>query len=81
MITTSRQIGPVGTVGRVLSGLGLLYVAGGASIVSWAIEPKDAVIGVIALPALMIGLGLLARRYAGARSTSPAPWGSPSTWP
>jgi hypothetical protein len=65
MITTSRQIGPVGTVGRVLSGLGLLYVAGGASIVSWAIEPRDAVIGVIALPALMIGLGLLARRYAG----------------
>jgi hypothetical protein len=65
MITTRRQIGPVGTVARVLSGLGLLYVAGGASIVSWVIEPMDAVVGLIALPALMIGLGLLARRYAG----------------
>ena len=65
MVTTSRQIGPVGTVARALSGLGLLYVAGGASIGSWAIEPQDAVIGLIALPALMIGLGLLARRYAG----------------
>lgn len=63
MMTTRRQIGPVGTVARVLSGLGLLYIAGGASIVSWAIEPQDAVIGLIALPALMIGLGLLARRY------------------
>jgi hypothetical protein len=64
-MTTTRQIGPVGTVVRVLSGLGLLYIAGGASIASWAIEPQDAVIGLIALPALMIGLGLLARRYAG----------------
>jgi hypothetical protein len=65
MIPTGRQIGPVGTLARVLSGLGLLHVAGGASIGSWAIDPKDAVIGLIALPALMIGLGLLARRYAG----------------
>jgi len=65
MMTTRRQIGPVGTVARVLSGLGLLYVAGGASIVSWAIEPHEAVIGLIALPALMIGLGLIVRRYAG----------------
>jgi hypothetical protein len=64
MMTTRRQIGPVGTVVRALSGLGLLYVAGGASIASWGIEPQDAVIGLIALPALMIGLGLLARRYA-----------------
>ena len=63
MMTTRRQIGPVGTVARVLSGLGLLYIAGGASIVSWAIEPQDAGIGLIALPALTIGLGLLAQRY------------------
>jgi hypothetical protein len=63
MMTTKRQIGPVGTVARVLFGLGLLYVAGGASVVSWAIEPQDAVIGLIALPALMFGLGLLAQRY------------------
>jgi hypothetical protein len=65
MMTRRRQIGPVGTAARVLSGLGLLYIAGGASIVSWAIEPQDAIIGLIALPALMIGAGLLARRHAG----------------
>jgi hypothetical protein len=64
MTTTKRQIGPVGTVARVASGLGLLYIAGGASIASLGIEPQDAVIGLIALPAVMIGLGLLARRYA-----------------
>jgi hypothetical protein len=64
VITTKRQVGPVGTVARVVSGLGLLYVAGGASVVSWAIEPQDAVIGLIALPALMIGFGLLARGYS-----------------
>ena len=64
MMTTKRQIGPVGTVARVLSGLGLLYLAGGASIASWGIEPQDAVIALIALPAVMVGLGLLAQRYA-----------------
>jgi hypothetical protein len=64
MITTKRQIGPVGTTVRVLSGLGLLYLAGGASIASWGVEPQDAVIGLIALPALPLGLGLVAQRYA-----------------
>ena len=64
MTTTKRKIGPVGTTVRVLAGLGLLYLAGGASIASWGIEPQDAVIGLIALPALAVGLGLLARRYA-----------------
>src|ERR687891_1808540 len=64
MMTTKRQIGPVGTVARVLAGLGLLYLAGGASIASWGIELQDAVIGLIALPALAVGLGLLAQRYA-----------------
>lgn len=61
--TKQRQIGPVGTTVRALVGLGLLYLAGGASIASWGIEPQDAVIGLIALPAVMIGLGLFARRY------------------
>jgi hypothetical protein len=64
MMTKRRQIGPVGTAARVVSGVGLLYIAGGASIASWGIEPQDAVIGLIALPALMVGLGLAARRYA-----------------
>jgi hypothetical protein len=64
MTTTKRQIGPIGTAARVVSGLGLLYLAGGASIASWSTEPQDAVVGLIALPALMIGIGLAARRYA-----------------
>src|ERR687892_1930251 len=64
MTTRNREIGPLGTAVRLLSGLGLLFLAGGASIASWAIEPQDAVIGLIALPALAVGLGLAARRYA-----------------
>lgn len=64
MITTRRQIGPVGTVARVLSGLGLLYIAGDGSLAPWGIETQDAAIGLIALPALMIGFGLLARGYS-----------------
>jgi hypothetical protein len=64
MASRRRDIGPVGTVTRVLTGLALLYTADGASIGSWGIETEDAAIGLIALPALMIAVGLLARRYA-----------------
>lgn len=64
MRTRIRQIGPIGTASRALTGLALLFIAGGASISSWAIERQDAVIGLIALPALMVALGLVARRYA-----------------
>lgn len=60
----TRQIGPIGTAARALTGLALLYVAGGATIASWGIEWQDAAIGLVALPAVMIGLGLLARRCA-----------------
>jgi hypothetical protein len=64
MASATRDIGPVGAATRVLTGLALLYIAGGASIASWGIETEDAVIGLIALPAVMIGVGLVARRYA-----------------
>lgn len=64
MAKTRRDIGPIGTAARVLAGIGLLYLAGGASLPSWGIEWQDAVIGLIALPALMVALGLAARRYA-----------------
>jgi hypothetical protein len=63
MAKTTRDIGPFGTAARVLVGLGLLYIAGGASLGSWGIEWEDAIIGLIALPALMVALGLVARRY------------------
>jgi hypothetical protein len=64
MRNATREIGPVGTTARILVGLAMLYVAGGATIASWGIELQDAVIGLIALPAVMVGLGLVARRYA-----------------
>jgi hypothetical protein len=59
-----RAIGPIGTASRALVGLGLLYLAGGAGGLSWGIEWYDPVIGLVALPAIMVALGLGASRYA-----------------
>jgi hypothetical protein len=61
---SGRQIGPVGTATRVLVGLALLYLAGGAGGLSWTIEWRDPLVGLVALPAVALGLGLAARRYA-----------------
>jgi hypothetical protein len=61
---TSRRIGPIGTASRALVGLGLLYLAGAAAGLSWDIEWYDPVIGLVALPAIMVAAGLGARRYA-----------------
>ena len=64
-MTTRRGIGPVGSALRVVTGLGLLYLAVGAGGPSdWGVEWYDPVIGFVALPALAISLGLAARRYA-----------------
>jgi hypothetical protein len=63
-MATKRQIGPVGTVARVASGLGLLYIAGDGSLAPSGIEWQDAFIGLVGLPGLMVALGLAARRYA-----------------
>jgi hypothetical protein len=60
----SRRIGPIGTASRALVGLGLLYLAGGAGGLSWEIDWYDPVIGLVALPAIAVALGLGARRYA-----------------
>jgi hypothetical protein len=59
-----RQIGPVGTAGRAVVGLALLYLAGGAGGLSWTIEWWDPLIGLVALPAIAVGFGLAASRYA-----------------
>jgi hypothetical protein len=64
MTTTKREIGRVGTAVRLLSGLGLLYLAGGASGLSWGVLWYDPLVGLVALPAVAIALGLAARRYA-----------------
>jgi len=64
MARTSREIGPVGTAARIVTSLVLLYIVGGSTVASWGIDLHDAVIGLVALPALMVALGLVARRYA-----------------
>ena len=64
VMASGRRIGSVGTASRAIVGLGLLYLAGGAGGLSWTIEWRDLVIGLVALPAIMVGLGLAARRYA-----------------
>jgi hypothetical protein len=60
MPTTNRRIGSIGTASRVLVGLGLLYLAladGG----SWGLAWHEALLGLVAFPAVMVALGLGAR--------------------
>ena len=64
MRTNERRIGPLGTTLRVVVGLGLLYLAGGADGLDWALESHDLLVGFVALPAISLSLGLAARRYA-----------------
>jgi hypothetical protein len=61
--TTKRRIGPMGTAVRVAGGLGLLYLAG-ANGLSWDLRWYDPVIGLAVLPAIMLAVGLVARRHA-----------------
>lgn len=42
------------------------HIAAGAGLLPWGIKWQDAIIGLVALPALMVALGLAARRGAGA---------------
>jgi hypothetical protein len=58
MEAKGRRIGPLGTTLRVVVGLGLLYLAG------WGIDWYDPLVGLVALPAIALALGLAARRYA-----------------
>jgi hypothetical protein len=59
-----REIGPVGTALRVVAGLGFLYLAGAIEGGPWDVSWFDPLVGFIALPGLMVALGLVARRYA-----------------
>ena len=61
---TQRRIGPIGTTSRVLGGLGLLYLALSDGDPSWGLHWYDAVLGLAVLPALMLGIGLAASRFA-----------------
>ena len=66
MATVSmRRIGPIGTASRALAGLALLYLAlsdGGR--LSWDLRWYELALGLGALPAMMLGIGLAARRFA-----------------
>jgi hypothetical protein len=63
-MSKSRKIGPIGTAARVVAGLGLLYLAGAVEGGAWDVSWYDPLVGFIALPGVMIALGLGARRYA-----------------
>jgi hypothetical protein len=65
MTDIKRGIGPAGTALRVIVAAGLVYIAGGADGLSWSVEWYDLALGLVALPALTVFLGLAARRYAG----------------
>ena len=65
-MTKGRGIGPVGTALRVVTGLGLFYLAVGAGGPShWGVEWYDPVVGLVVLPGITLLLGLAARRFAG----------------
>jgi hypothetical protein len=64
MNDAKRRIGPAGTALRVIVAAGLLYLAGGADGLPWDVERYDPALGLLALPALTVLLGLAARRYA-----------------
>lgn len=63
-MSTIRRIGPVGTASRVLGGLGLLVLAF-ADEGSWGLDWYDAALGLLVFPAVMVAVGLAARRYKG----------------
>ena len=63
MADARRRIGPAGTALRLIAAAGLVYLAGAADGLPWSVGWHDLVLGLIALPALTLILGLTARRY------------------
>ena len=59
-----RRIGTIGTTSRVLVGLGLLYLAL-ADGLSWGLTWREAALGLVGFPAVMVAIGLAGRRFAG----------------
>lgn len=69
MTEQRRAIGPIGTASRVVVGLLILYLAlvdgpPFADGFGWGLRWYDAALGLLVLPAITIGFGLVARRYA-----------------
>src|ERR671919_597317 len=65
--TTMRRIGPIGTASRLLAGLALLYlVLSDGGRLSWDLRWYEVALGLGVFPSVMLGIGLAARRFAGA---------------
>jgi hypothetical protein len=62
--TRHRRIGTFGTAVRVVGGLGLLHLALTDGL-AWGLSWRSALLGLVAFPAVMVGVGLAARRFAG----------------
>jgi hypothetical protein len=77
MNNSHRAIGSIGTAARVLVAAAVLYLAlvdgpPFANGLHWGLKWYDATLGLVGLPALVIGLGLVARRAGGpVRFTGP----------
>ena len=61
---SARRIGPVGTSFRALFGLGFLYFGLFDGVFTWGLAWWEAVVGLILFPALMVSIGLAAKRFA-----------------
>jgi hypothetical protein len=64
MSSTKRRIGPAGTALRLIVAAAMVYLAGAMDGLPWSVAWYDPALGLVALPALTILLGLAARRYA-----------------
>jgi hypothetical protein len=60
----ARRIGPIGTAVRAFGGLGLIYLAGAADGLPWDVDWYDPIVGFVALPLIMVAVGLGVRRHA-----------------
>jgi hypothetical protein len=64
-----REIGPIGTMSRLVVAPFLLYIAfvdgpPFAEGFEWGLRWYDLMVGLLLLPAIMLGIGLAARRFA-----------------
>ena len=66
MTGMTRRIGTIGTALRALVGLGCVYLAlaNEDEGLAWGLQWHEAVLGLVAFPAVMIAIALLARRYS-----------------
>lgn len=60
----ARRIGPIGTSVRALFGLGFLYFALFDGAFTWGLTWWEAVLGLVVFPAVMVSIGLAAKRFA-----------------